>query len=499
MTEFFLQQKPTIYKCYDNESEVGYELFSSISTKFFEQFKYLYQCYADPLNKQQNIAYAYDLLKLARDNGFKNLDGSDVRLTASVKDVFGEDNQSNMQLFFLTGKSFDLYQNKGFTSYLHNTGLENFAAKQNPISSFSDPIEVIPYILTTDHNFYTEITNMSFLNDKRYDNSAQQPIYNKLHNAVYTKEYLAKVNLDAVILDADFKCNEESNEQYVKAIRTVNFGLRIFYSTLLIMSGFTDLLGTSTSRLNMIEFINSNWGLGKNNKTLGINSFHLHILNYLLSASHIVSYMITYCLYRDKYGKNSPDSVHTSCYLGKNKKSSFKDLLNREIKFLLKEWSLQLEKGYDEQIILNIRAVLYLASLWGVAYETEGIVGKNNHKFLNVDYSSYLFENDYINNINPVVRHNPNSPLWKLWENYAGKFWYSKKENDAIFYGKGKTWRKNKSNPRAHIYHVGQSWSCQYWHEYYDYYLQNIVKHNKNLRKKITKSKKRLKCYIPVK
>jgi hypothetical protein len=479
---FDLKSRP-IFQRYEEgeyaETDEGYNKFESIAKKLFEQFKFLYEVYGkNPAAENQNDIHAYSFLLEAQKKGYTNLDGSPIRLTQQGKDPFGETSHAHYQRLFLTGAPFTSYQNDGFCSFLHNNGYEIFTGAFAPLTSFAETGPVVPYIFPTDHNYYTEITNLSYLNDARYDSTNKKPIYHPAHAEVFSEAYFKKIRLNTCLLKAVFQKTNNATQKETHAIRTLNFALALLNSMILIQSAYIDMFGFSITKKNMVAYIKKNWLYPKGLKTQGINKFHLHILNYLFSAGHAVSYLTCYCLYRHKFRDEPPDPGHTSCYPDKNIKNSFKDLLEEQIKVALTLWSKKLAEFKNksketEQILTNIQAAVELASLFGAGYETKPTLGKNFNFSIEKDFGKYCKGTERFGSLNFIVKYNPASPLWKFWYIYCGRYWANKNVNMQIFKGRGRYWKMyNKKHPRAWLYHTGYQYSTGFWKDCFQDFLK---------------------------
>ncbi len=457
------------------ETSAGFDRFQSLAKKLMAQYGFFYELFGavpEPENAQDLHVYAR--LMQAKAAGFTHLDGSPIRVDESGRDPFGETRHAHLLRFFGFGVSPTLYPYDGFYSFPHNTGYEIFTGQRMPISAFTQMEPLIPYFFPTDHNFYTEITCASFLTDDRYDRPPKFPIFDPLHAPVFSPDYFAKSGLSADILHVDFSVLPVQNPAQRQAVRALNFALTLLYRMVLIQSAFTDLFGFSLKHGDMITHLRHHWEF-HGHSAAGINPFHLHILNYLLSTTHMLAYLVTYCLYRDKYGSSFEDAGHTSIYLGgQSENGSFKAFLAAQVRHMLPVWSQALrdqtaDAPQAEALACAIRSALQLAGLFGVAYETSPIVGCNLHAFKTVDFSAGVVRSPLIDSLPLDVRHCPESPLWRIWYPYAGAFWKKRRINRQLFLGDGRFWERYRDEPRAWLYHIGYTYSERFWQDYYRY------------------------------
>ncbi|MFH1683434.1 MAG: hypothetical protein ABIA67_00980 [Candidatus Margulisiibacteriota bacterium] len=465
------------------ESAQGYRAWESLSRKFFEFFKYLYEPLgAQPQPVNDKDMHIYPLLKKAAKARAMNLNGSLINLPDG-RDPFGEETHSHLTRAYVFGSPITGYElSNGCLGGFHTSGFEGKLAFKVPLFNFASSSEIIPLVFPTDNNYFEESANKTFLDDPRYDQKPDFPIYHPDHRKVFTASFFAeKLRLSPDLLEVNFG---HKNTRDKKALRTLNFALKILYSAALLQSGLIDVFGPSLDKTKMTAFLEKNWRYGKGKPAKQINCYHLNLLNFLITVGHQVSYALCYGLYRNKYGMRTDDAQHGSWYFGRDKdRQPFKEFLASQIRIKVAEWVKEInaieKNGANKQDANEwkklINCAVKLGSLFGVAYQTESEKGKNVHYLTPVDFEPSGTGKLAKQGVNFIARHDPKSPFWRIWYSYLGKYWKGKKFFKAITEGKGKTWKSIKSSPLARLYNIGQEYSRYFWKDYFGFSIDELT------------------------
>ena len=372
-----------------NESKEGYEFFEQLAKKLFEHFKYQYEVLSPVvLPENEDDIHIYQYIKKAAEKEIINLDGTKYIVPESGC-IFNEKRHVHFTRFHAFGginTPFPL----GKSMANHHLTLEDYVLSlKYPLFKFAYNEEIIPYVFPTDHNYFLESANNCFMDDNKYDVKPNPIIYHSMHKEIYTPKYFNdKLNVSPILLS--FKTNIStkfvkilSRGKNVKYNRTINFALQLLYSSILILSGFVDIFGSSRNRSEMLLNLNENWTYPNGRKIKGINIYHLNILSFLYLTFHPTATVLGYGLYRNKYGVNSKSAHRTAFYLTDDKiVIALKDYVSKVVKEKINEYSLDLKyiednelindyKDYIKEIILLIKALLIIASYYGTGYKTE--------------------------------------------------------------------------------------------------------------------------------
>jgi hypothetical protein len=451
------------------ETSEGYEAFRSLILKLSAHYGFFYDMLGSrPDSTGENDPHLWPLLADMHRRGIPHPWGEPIRIASDGRDLFGEHSHVHLLRQFVLGGDITPYITQDHRPhYLHNSGYECFTGTYLPLAEMVHRDDAIPLVVPTAHNFYTELCNVSFLADARYDTTLPKPARHPRHGDVFLAGYLEKMGLDAVLLDADFSAEGYASDTAKKAVRAVNFALQFFWHVTLVISGFIDLFGFSWDHRQMVGHLRHHWQLGSGTMARQINPFHLHLLNYVLSTTHMAAYMVTYCIYRDKYHEPVNDT-HASVYLGRSVAlPAFREFLTDCASVLIRHEAESLGPQAPDAQVAQVRtrigALLRLTAYFGIGHRCEPIVGKNINTSVVVDFSRSIGSDSRLADLPFQVRHCAQSPLWSFWHTYAGKFWIGRDVNRQIFLGKGPGWKRNRHHPRAWLMRLGYQYSQCYW------------------------------------
>lgn len=356
------------------EDQKTYDEYESLCKKLLEMFSFFFEYLGDSGHKKD----AYALLKEAKDLKVNNLNGEEIRLSDDKVDIFGQAEKVRLQSFFASGRPYTRYTYDDRTSGdTHNCGIEN----GNIMLYFKDP-KLIPYLIPTTHNYYTESINKSFLKNDTYDAPPSKPIYHKLHREIFTTQYFKKnLKLDDQLLDIDFsKYANLSDTKHRETIRSLNFCLKFLYSVCLIQSGLIDLYGPSTNKKEMYHYLKKNWDYPTGIKAKKISPYHLMFLSKLIEPIHMYGYNIAVALFRNKYGYRSKGGHGTWCIGRDENKMFFKDFLTEKIRHYIRiiiDQYNKADKNKQKELLGVANAAIALGTCFGIGYEVDQKVSKH--------------------------------------------------------------------------------------------------------------------------
>ncbi|MFH1390375.1 MAG: hypothetical protein ABIH56_06625 [Candidatus Margulisiibacteriota bacterium] len=362
---------------------------------------------------------------------------------------FGEKNHVHFNEFMAYGLPLTDYPMDGLTAPHHFTLEQYTFIWRTPLLSISNWDETFPLIFSTEHNFFLESCNATFLADPEYLREQKYPILVPEHGKYFTKKFFEDHGLPLSLLRQNF------------ALPGLNFCLKIFQESVLIMGGLTEIFGPSKD--GRIDFLLKHWDYPNGKNLAGLSPYRLNILAFLYLSLHPAATVLCYGLYRNKYGlatdKRSAFYVRTDRGL-----IALKDYLKELVNAYIAEINASLKSGADQEEARElISAALDLARMFGVGYKTEDKKGENPHINAPVDFTP-IDLNPALKEINFVVEHAPTSPLWRIFYDFCGE-WWNKEEIDQVLSGKGPHWERLKKQPRSVAVRTFNKLAAVFWRE----------------------------------
>ena len=364
---------------------------------------------------------------------------------------FGEKGHVHFNEFIAYGLPLTDYPMDGLTAPHHFTLEQYQFIWKTPLINVSNWEETFPLIFSTEHNFFLESCNSTFLEDPEYLGDQAYPAIVLEHDKYFTAKFFKANNLPQTLLRKNFSAP------------TLNFCLKIFQESVLIMGGLTELFGSDKNK--QLEFLKK-WDYPGGERTKGASLFRLNLLAFLYLSLHPAATVLCYGLYRNKYGLATD---RRSAFYVRTEKGlvALKDFLKEQVYAYINTLNNDLKTGGDTvEIVNNINAALDLARMFGIGYTTEAKKGENPHINAPVDFTPSNL-NPALKEVNFVVEHSPNSPLWRIFYDFCGEWWNSE-EIEQVITAKGPHWERLKTQPRSVAVRLFNKIAAEFWRKNLD-------------------------------
>lgn len=317
--------------------------------------------------------------------------------------------------------------------------------------------DAAPLIFPTDRNFFMECCNSTFLTDPAYRGWMGYPIYTAAHALIFSESSFDRFGMSPSLLTPGFQIPEIP--MLPSTIPTLNFCQQLLFSATLILWGLQEFFGPVLSE--SADFLTAEWDPKIGEKRHSVSLYDRHLLSYLYLVIHPVSTLLTYGVYRNKYGVET--SHRTTLFVQQGDQTlALKELLRLEIQQYLS--AIEAAPTISFEWLEKAKAAVQLGQLFGLGYGTVPEKGQNPHWNIPHTFTAPRLKQM---GLNLTVNHDPTSPLWRIFYDYAGD-WWTPDQIQQIAAGAGPEWDMRHRHPRALAIHYSHQIVGTFWQQNLD-------------------------------